>query len=427
MSFKLITIGSLKNKLNNKFIRNLGWLGGSELALRGFRLITTVVLARFLTSYDYGLAAIVLTTHEFTQVLARIGLTHKLIQADKEYLDDLANSAYWLNWLIYVGLFVIQCIASFGIAWFYKDNRLILPICALAIVYLISPWGRIQYSLIQRENRLKVTAVSNTLKMGVGNLLAAIFAVLGFGMWAIVLGKLLPTPIEAIISLKKHPWRPSQKFTTKYWGELLKFGTPILGIQLLSTARDNMDYLIVGRFLGVEELGIYFWAFNAGLGISLSIIQSINVALYPHLCAVRDNWEQFKKRYFSGLKTASTIIVPFVLLQSCLAPFYVPIVFGQKWVVGVPVLILICLSAIPRAFNTASNNLLMAVGRPDLTFNLNVLFTLLFIGGLLIGVQWQAIGVAISVLVTHLIFVPLVVVWSARYVFYKLPASTPNS
>ena len=186
---------------------------------------------------------------------------------------------------------------------------------------------------------------------------------------------------------------------------------------LLKTLRDNMDYLIVGRFLGLKELGVYYFAFNAGLGISLSIIQSIIVALYPHLCAVRSDFAKLKESYYKSLRTIGKIMVPFVLIQSVFAPFYVPVLFGKEWVVAVPVLILICLSAIPRPFDAAAFQLLASVDKPQIGLLWNVAFTLLFTVALMIGVYWQAIGVAAAVLIIHVIFVPIFLIWTNRYVF----------
>ncbi|NEO98997.1 MAG: lipopolysaccharide biosynthesis protein [Symploca sp. SIO2E9] len=417
----------VKKKLNNQFIRNLSWLAGSQFIEKVLRLAATVVIARYLTKYDYGLVAMIMTTYEFTQVFTKFGIAGKLIQVEEERLDELCNSAYWLNWVTSISLFVIQCIASFGIAKFSNAPELVLPVCALATVYLITPVGRIQATLIQRENRMKITATINTLKMVLSNAIAAVFAVFGLGMWSLVLGKILVSPIDFIISLKCHPWRVSKKFTTEHWGEIFTFGRGILGATLLGKLRDQLDYLIIARFLGIEQLGIYFFAFNAGLGISQSIIQSIAVALYPHLCSLRSQWSQFKKHYFSSLKTISFIVIPFVVIQSSLAPFYVPIVFGQKWIVAIPVLVLICLSAIPRAFALPPGQLLIVIGKTDLNLVWNLAFTLMFTICLLIGVQWGAMGVAWSVLIVHFIYVPCFFMWSTKFVFNKLQFAQTES
>jgi teichuronic acid exporter len=404
-------------KIDSPFLRNLSWLGLSGATIRITRLLTTIVLARFLTSYDYGLAAIVLTTNEFVRIFIRNGIGIRLIQAKEENIEDLAQSAYWLNWVLAASLFGIQCLVAAIVAWFYRDRELILPVCAMGVGLLFIPLASVQASLIQKENRFKIIALVETIQFSTDNILSLIFAVAGLGMWAIVLPKILVPPIWVYIILKNHPWRSNGKFVKNNWGELLSFGKNILGVELLNTLRSNLDYLIVGKFLSIEALGIYYFAFNAGLGISLGIIGSIKSALLPHLCAVRTNLTQFKTRYLSSLKTIALIIVPLVLLQSIFAPFYVPLVFGEKWIPAIPVLILICLSAIPRPFADSASQLLLAVDKPRIDLIWNFLFTGLFVIGLLIGVHWQSIGVATAVLGIHAVCLPLFTVWVTKYVF----------
>jgi len=414
----------VKDKLSSQFVRNLGWLSIAEMVIRVSRLVTTIMLARFLSPYDYGLAAVVLSTNEFVQVFTRSGIGAKLIQVDEDRLESLATAAYWLNWLICGSLFIIQCLVSLPIAWLYHDSKIVLPICTIALVYCIIPIAYVQETLIHRENRMKTAAIVSSVQVSVDNVLTAILALSGLGMWAIVLPKVLVAPIWAIMICRFHPWRPG-KFSTKHWRELFRFGRSVLGVELLKTLRNNLDYLLVGALIGVKELGIYYFAFNAGLGISLSFINAINLSLYPHLCAARLNWEQFKQRYFSSFNTITFIIVPIVLLQSSLAPFYVPIVFGQKWVVAIPVLVLICLSAISRPFADSASNLLLAIDKPDLDFAASSVFTVIFALSLLIGANWGVIGIAASVLVSHIVFQSLFTIWTTQYVFRSSKVSQP--
>lgn len=412
--------GKIREKFSSQFVRNVGWLSSSELILRIVRLGVTVVLARLLSSDDYGLAAIVSAVSEFTRVFIDVGVNSKIIQADKAEVEELSNSGYWLNWVVFVGLFFLQCLAAFPISLIYNNSTLIPLICVSGLCYLIWPFSSIKLARIHRDNNLKITAIHNVIQNSLSHILTIIFALLHFGVWAIVLPWVITAPVGVYIYYVSHPWRPTSAFTTKHWGEILSFGKNILGVQLLRTLRNNLDYLIVGRFLGLQALGIYYFGFNAGLGISLSIIGALGTATFPYLCAVRSDFTKFRQRYFSSLKKIAFVIIPLVFLQVSLAPFYVPIVFGQKWVVAIPVLILICLSALPRPFADAASQLLVASDKPHLALRWDVLFTTLFIGALMIGVQWQAVGVASAVLIVHLISMPLFTLWATYYTFPKL-------
>jgi len=424
MSFIEQQISSIRKNLSSQFIRNLGWLGMAEVIPRIFRLGVTVILARFLTPYDYGLAAILAMVGEFARVFMEVGINAKIIQAEQQELETLCNSAYWLNWVVYLGLFIAQCIVAFPLAWFYKEPQLVILVSVSAVPYLMWPIAAINCALIIKENKLRICAINNVIKNSGSYILSVIFAALGLGVWSIVLPWIFVAPVEAFIYCSSKPWRPTTGFSTKHWREIFNFGKNIFGTQLLKTLRNNLDYLIVGKFLGIQELGLYFFGFNAGLGISLSIIGALNTALFPHLCSVRANFFELKKYYIHSIKTISIIIIPLVLLQSGLAPLYVPVVFGEKWVAAIPVLILICLSAIPRPFADAASQLLVASGRPDLDLRWNLLFTTIFTAALLVGVHWQALGVATSVLLIHVVSIPLFVFWATRYVFHKFHLAT---
>jgi len=287
----------------------------------------------------------------------------------------------------------------------------------LALNYLSIPWAYIQVFLIQREGRLKIFALTNTIQVTADNLLALVFACLGFGMWSIILPKLLVGPLWVFLIRRNHPWRPSGGFTTEGWGELFQFGRNVLGVELLKTLRNNLDYLIFGRFLGVKALGVYYFAFNAGLGLSLGVINAINAALLPHLCAAQGNRSEMAQRYFQSLRTITLLVVPLVILQTSLAPFYVPLVFGAKWHEAIPLLMLICLSAIPRPYADAAAQLLVAINQPQWDLWWGIAFTGIFTVGLLLGVQGGSLGVAVAVCLTHFLALPIFTLMVTRYVF----------
>ncbi|MEO0854102.1 MAG: oligosaccharide flippase family protein, partial [Cyanobacteria bacterium J06648_11] len=154
---------------------------------------------------------------------------------------------------------------------------------------------------------------------------------------------------------------------------------------------------------------------NAGLGIGLSVVKAVRTAILPHLSQFRHDPDVLRSQFVKSLKVVAAIVIPLALLQSSLAPFYVPIVFGTKWIPAIPILMLICLSVIPRPFADAASQLLVAMGQPRLVFLWGTIFTTLFVTAILIGVQYGAMGVATAVLLVHAIALPVFTVWASRY------------
>ncbi|AFZ01810.1 lipopolysaccharide biosynthesis protein [Calothrix sp. PCC 6303] len=405
----------------DRFVRNIGWMGSSELVIRVFRLVTTVILARLLSPEDYGLAAIVLMTHDFIRVFTRNGIADKIIQADASEVEELCRTAYGLNWLIALVLFTLQCLVSLAIAQFYGNFHLIVPICLIAITYLIYPLAMVQTALIRRENRLNILALISLVQISTDNVLTAILALSGMGMWAIVLPKFLVAPIWIILTFKYHPWRMTKSFSFNKWQQITSFASRILGVELLTIFRENVDYLLIGRFVGVQALGVYYFAFNAGLGISLSVINAIRVSLFSDLCNLNSQPSLFAQRYLQSLRKIAMMIVPLVVLQSSLAPFYVPLIFGQKWVErgAVPILILICISALSRPFADAASLMFRAFGQTQIELRWNIIFTIFLAIAIWVGTQWGILGAAVAVMATHLILQPLYTLWATRQTLPK--------
>ena len=418
----------IKTVLSGQFIRNVGWLGLAELVNRVFRLGTTVTLARVFTTQDYGIMAVIYTVFDLATVfIFKGGIGAKVIQAGEEEVETIANTSYWLNWIVCTALFLIQALAAFPIARFYDNEQLVLPICAISFMYLAYPFFLIQCALIERENRLKIIAMCTATQSMVINILTVVLALLGFGIWAIVVPMIVSVPVWLIFCYRCHQWRPPRSFSLENWRMVVNYGKNLIGVELLTKLRLNLDYLIVGRFLGVGQLGLYYFAFNAGSGITNNVVNSLMSALFPHLCGARGDRQQLKQRYFKSLKTITLAVVPIVILQSALSPIYVPIVFGEKWVSAIPILILICLSVIPMTFKHAASLLLNSVDKTHISLYFDLIYTAVFALAILISVQQGIFAVAITVLTINLLFSLVFGIYASRTAFINNSKTTKLS
>jgi len=384
-----------------RFARNLSAMAIAQIAIRVSRLITVVVLTRLLNPADFGAAAIVLTVYEFIALFTRNGIDSAVVRAAPQDADAMANSALWLTWAVCGGLAVFQALVAYPVALAFGNTTLAVPIALMGLIYLVTPMCNMQTAMLQREGRVSVMARAGAVQVMVDNILSAILALCGFGFWSIVAPKLIVAPIWLLMNRYSHPWRPHGRPDTSRWGEIIRYCRHIVGVEVLSTVQANIDNVLVGYFLGVEALGIYYFAFNAGLGITLGLVNSFAVAVFPHLCATLGDREQLRARFLQCLRLLGMIVVPLVVLQSALAPIYVPLVFGEKWRAAIPVLILICLSALARPFASATAQLLRAVGRPDIDLRWQMLNTAVLVSLLLVASQISVVAVAAAVLVAQ--------------------------
>jgi teichuronic acid exporter len=395
---------------SNNFVKNLGSLGFSQIVVRVSRLLATIFLSRLLLPQDFGTAAIILTVYEFIALFTRNGISAKVVQASAEDVNVVAMTAWRMTWLVCGLLLVLQCVLAYPIAWFFEDKRIALPIAAMSIIYLATPMSNIQSAFQQRAGNLRRIAFASALQIMVDNLLTVIFALLGFGLWAIILPKILVSPIWLFLVRNGHDWRPNRiEGVARFhgWRDIVSFSRSVLGTELLSTIQANVDNLFVGYFLGLHALGIYYFAFNAGLGITSGLITAAGVAVFPYLCEVKQDQRLLARRYFLIRKRLCFGMFGLILIQTALAPIYVPIIFGSKWLEAIPTLCIICLSALARPFASLTSQLLKTVGLPEIELRWQIVNTLALILAVLAGSQYSILSVAIAVFCVQTIFLSL--------------------
>jgi teichuronic acid exporter len=414
----------LRNSFNNKVIQNVSWLGGSELANRVFRFGTTFVLARKLEPAEYGLMAILYVCLEFSQVFIWSGVTAKVIQADEKELKSICDTAYWINWFVCIAAFLIQCFSAYPIAKIYNSEQLFLPLCVSATTYLTIPLFLVKASLLERAGRMKEVAFINAAQSITSNLMIIILAILNFGIWSIAISIALSPLLWLIVNFRETSWTPPKKITFQKWKEIISYSKNIIGVQLLNKLRGNLDYLIIGKFLSVDKLGLYYFAFNAGSGITMNVVNTFMWALFPHLCSIREDRIALRQEYFRNLRIIGAVISIIVVAQSSLSFLYVPYILGHRWVPAIPILIMICLSVIPNSLKLMGSILLNVDDKSHLTLYFDIVYTFVFATSLLIAVHFSDANyavywVAFSVLVCNTVMGLIFSGWSALKVFGK--------
>ena len=386
-------------KTHGKFAGNFAWLLGSEGLVRITRLGTAIVLARSLGAAELGIAALAIASHELLRVLAQNGFGLRLIRQDDADVDALSNTLYVLNWVWSAVLFLVQCIAAAYLSRYFDIPDLLPMLLSLAVVYLAMPLGLTQMYRVQREQRLKHTAWIDSTQIMIDNVLTAILAVAGFGAWSIVLPKILVVPVWVVGYRLVERWRFDIRRGFAPLSTAFSETRGVLTSEIARSLRAQMDIFIIGRFLGTEALGLYYFARNAGLGISLALLQAASHAMLPQLGEIGRRFgigEELRTESLRILRLLLLITVPIIAAQALLAPAYVTPVFGQQWAAAVPVLMLLCLSAVPRIVGDSITQLARATGHSQVDARWNVWSTPVFLVAVLAGCSGGLVGTAIA-------------------------------
>lgn len=256
----------------------------------------------------------------------------------------------------------------------------------LSVVYLMMPPGLVPVFLLMRAGRLGTTARIATTQTVAEHLLSMLLVIVWPGAAALVVPKLLTVPIWLLGVRRALPWRPDTDAVAVPVSHFVRFGAGVLGTEIAVAARGQLDKLLVGALFGTQALGIWFFAFGAGLGITNSIVSAMSIVLLPHLCHAADEAER-DRRVLGGLKLALVALAPVTMLQVALAPIYVPILFGARWAGEAPLVALLGLGAMPMIIAAVATAKLRATGRSGRDAAIGAAATIAALAGLLLGAQ----------------------------------------
>ncbi len=389
--------------LNHPFIINMGWLALAQILGRIFRLLLSIVIARILMPESYGALAIILTVHELVSAVIRRSTQTRIVNAKQQEVDDICVASSRLNWVLSIFAFLLQCLLGVLVANAYNDDALLLPVVALALSHLMLPFAMVQVSLNLRYGRLKIVALCEVLQAIFESLISLILLLLLFDIWSIIISKVVVVTIWIFVHRHYCSWRSTHYKTTEItsiFSHVFSSSNYAIVTDILVVIKNNIDYLVIGYFFDLKTLGLYFFAYNAGLGISSTIIHSASNSLLPHLC--NQSQQSLKKEFLYTCGWFLTIIIALVLLQISLVDIYIPLIFGERWVShgAIPIITVLLLSAIPRALIESINQLMRSRGHLDTELKFQFVMASLITLVLLLNTESNLLTIASAVTVT---------------------------
>ncbi len=389
--------GALANARSGSLARGTFLLGAAEMGNRILRVLVGVVLARKLSTSEFGAIALVFTTFELVRIFIHNGLGARIIQSRDDELDEVCCAVDRINWVVGVIMFAVQLAVAWPTQYVFGANVAVL-LAALSVVHLICPIGIARSCVAQRGEQHGFIAATNFFQITGENICMAACALAGFGVWSAVVPKVVIAIGNVAVIRAVAPTYRAVPVSRERLLEMFHFGRVVFATESLNTFRANADNLIVGKFLGIEAFGLYVFAFNNGSGIASGLASALGQAALPYM-SKGDGGADVAARFRKAVAVMSLIVMPLIVLQVSLAPWYVPLIYGAKWTPAVPAVMLMSLGALSRPLIVATSLLLRITGAVALEWRMSqanaLLFLVAIVGGLPFGVSGVAACVAI--------------------------------
>lgn len=296
------------------------YLGVDEMGLFNYSLAAAGIMSVF---YDFGI--LVVATRNNTQ-----SRTH----------DDLAPYLLFkcvtslIGYAIFLGLLYLEVLKT---EYAHVISILVASIIISDIANLILASYRVNRDFQQEAKFRSWVVIAQFLGSG-------IVLILDGGLREMAISLLLINIVSLYPVVRLITSRPNNhltNFTAKFRALSVEC-LPFAGIVLVGALYTNADVLLLGHFLGMEEVGIYAVAMKFVLGLIIVPISFVQNAQIPSLVA-HDDYDStdisgLYKEWMVGYKTTTLIGYLICLVFVVLAEYIIKFTFGSKFMDSVAML-----------------------------------------------------------------------------------------
>lgn len=365
-------------------LHSLKWLAAARLLGQAILWAITLVVIRLLSPGDYGLMALATVMIGFAELFREMGLYSAMVQRRGLTQREIEQSFGLLivgNTLIYLLLFV----SAPGIAWFFDDERLTTMVRVLGLQFPLASVGVVQDAMLSRQMKFKAKSFVNLVAMISNGGFTLSFALLGYGVWALVFGSLAGAVVRPVglLLVVRHRCRP--RFSLTGMGAMSRFGGYVTASRVLWYFYSRADIFIVGKLLGHEILGFYAVALQlASMPMQKlsGLINQVGLAAYS---SVQADIEVVGAHYLKVVRLIGFFAFPVFFGLSSIAPELVTIVLGPRWEPAILPLQLLTLVMPLRMISNAGSPALEAIGKPQIGTGNLVIASLIMPPAFLLG------------------------------------------
>jgi len=393
-------------KYRSKVFTNFFWRFAERSLAQIIQFLVSIVLARILTPDDYGTVALVLVITQILQVFVDSGLGNALIQ--KKDTDDVDfSTVFYFNvvWCVLLYLFIFV-IAPY-IAEFYKNEKLTSVIRVLSITVIVSGVKNVQQAYVSRNLLFKKFFWATLFGTISSAIVGITLAYKGGGIWALVAQYLTNLSIDTLMLWIIVKWRPIKSFSITRLRVLLSYGWKLLASALLNTIYTNIRQLIIGKMYSSGDLAFYNRGEQFPSVIVTNVNTSIDSVLLPVMSREQDNTKRIKDMVRRSITISIYVMAPLMMgLAFCARPIVI-LLLTDKWIPCVFFLRVFCVTYMFYPIHTANLNAIMAMGRSDIFFKLEVIKKIMgstiLIATMWFGVKWMTYGMIVSSILSQII------------------------
>jgi O-antigen/teichoic acid export membrane protein len=354
-----------------------------------------VVLARLLSPEAFGIVAMATSVLGVAELIRDFGLSSAAIQA-KHLSDAERTNLFWVNVAIGTACALVALGSAPLVARLYGDPRVTGIVLALAGLLVVSGVTTQFRAELSRDLRFVALGVVELSAQAAGVAVAITAAALGAGYWSIVAQQATLVVLTCVLCVSFCAWRPGLPRRATSVRRFIRFGSHVLGTQVLGYATNNVDNVGIGAVWGAGPLGVYSRAYQLLMVPINQINDPMSRVVLPVLSRVQDDRPTLQRYVEMAQRVGTYGLGPLFAIAAGVAAPLVALLFGPQWGAVVPVFVALAVGGIFRGFGLVTYWGFLASGRADRQLRMYLVTRPMMIGLILAGLPWGPVGVAVG-------------------------------
>lgn len=381
--------------LKEKTISAIIWSAFDKVFCQAIYAVSGIILANKLFPEDFGVVGIITAFSAFIAIFVDSGFNIALIQ-HKNTTDRDYHSVFSFNLGISILLYLLLFFLAPVIAHYFNDIRLTSLSRIMFFTVIIQAFGLVHHSMLMREMKMKAVAMANMIPLLISGATAIVLALLGFGVWTLVVQGLVLAATRSLLLWIQNPWRPKLFIDRTSLKKMYATGKNIFLTSFTNTLFQNFYPLIIGspRY-GLYQLGYYTQADKWSKMAYVSLVQAVGQFLLPSLSSIQDDKERMRRVFGKTNRMAAYFTIPLFAGLIVVAEPLFHIFFGTKWDTSIPLFQLLLVKGMFFVLITLQNNYMIAQGKTKTVFYVELAKNAIILIAILLTV-----GISIPALVT---------------------------
>lgn len=287
--------------LKGKALRGSAVLTVCEAVIYGASFVRNMILARLLTTADFGIATSLAMVVSFFEFSGKLGISRFVVQDKDGDKEDFLRAAHLVQFVAGLGSAVVFLLASWPVSRMMRLEGQLNAFALLASLPLLRAVTHLDPNRFERQLRFWPSALSELVPQVLMTALAW-----PLGTWlrdyrAVLALLVLKFAISCLCTHGLAERRFQMAYHRDYVKHILSFGWPLVMNGVLMFAVGQGDQFLIATFYSMSDLGPY--AAAAALAIAPTFIfgKIFNSVMLPVLAMAQNDRPRFLARYRQAL------------------------------------------------------------------------------------------------------------------------------